>query len=223
MARPRSTELVEEYSVLSVKELFLRSSGTVGHVDVYDAGGVATLRYWTRSDDNGMIEANGRQWFVEYIPRSTWPDNRGEYYADYLVHSPSTRQRHRYLLIAEDGRVCTRSELSPRYYSERRQRKPRRIAKRAAIIRVLMLNTRPNDMTLYFIPMPSKPSQQKRWKYWEKEVRRKLGWQYVPVRRPYGMRQREFMRLLGELNKHHYGRKRGKDAKTKRELDRLFG
>jgi hypothetical protein len=203
MPRPRSRELVEEHYRIPVRELFLSSSGIVGHANVIDVGGVP-IKFWTIADENGVIEANGQSWFVQYLPRSRWRNSYDEYCASYYIVSP-TGQRHRFLLVAGDGsgRVGTRSEIGTRYYSERRNRELRRIERRAEIIRELMLNNRPDDMSLVYVPMPPKPTRQMHWKTWEREVRAQLGVEYVLVRRPKRIYQARFARMLEYLNRHH--------------------
>jgi hypothetical protein len=203
MARPRLQDrnLIEAYYRVPVRELFLKSSGVPGRPETEVVAGVP-IKYWTRADEHGVIEAHGKSWFVQYQPRSQWRNEYGEFCASYYVHS-STGERHRFLLVAEDSsQIGTRSEIQIRYYSERRQRTPHRIQKRAKIIRELMLNTKPDDLTLKYVAMPPKPKG-RHLRSWERKVRRRIGWRYVVVRKPYLMYSVRFEKLLRELNRHH--------------------
>jgi hypothetical protein len=211
MPRPRTRPLLEEFDRIPVKSLFLGSDGIPGRVNVKYVSGVE-IRYWTDSDDNGVIEAGGKSWFAEYVPRSRWSSDRpgysvDEFFAHYLLHANG--KRHCDLLVGENGLVGTRTELRPIYHSQRIYCPKTRIGKRAAIIRRLMLNNRPDDLSLVYVPMPKNPKHIHR-DTWERRCQRELGQkQIVPVRKPYGMHIKQFKKMLRHLNKPHRPRNKG--------------
>jgi hypothetical protein len=182
--------------------------------------GPICLRVWTTADNNGWIEAGNRRWRVQYHPRSRWRNKYDEYCADYWIIG-SNGKRHSQILIAPDGSHCTtRSELNAHYQSSHTFSPNRIIKRRRQILDELEL-TRVDaaNLDLHFVPLLEKPKGI-HWKTWQQREQIRLGYEFVPVRKPEGMRIKRLQKLIRYLNKHHKPKGTGTD--TIAEIDRLF-
>jgi hypothetical protein len=218
--------LQEQCYRVNVKGLFLNSSGSPSKVEALNVGG-KELRYWTLNDRNGMIECDGKMWVVEYRPKQKWIGRCDEYCADYLIVSRySSNKRHRHIFVDSTGKVGTRTELNLRYHSRQsyksNYRKTIRKNKRQKIIQELNLDTKPEDKTLHYVPLPPKAKQRRdRWaKQYGQEMEIRTGKHIKAVIRPYDMKRKRYMQLLQILNKHRISEK-GKD-KRMAKMNRIF-
>jgi hypothetical protein len=211
--------IIESYFRVPIRELFWQSSGIPGQPREHVIGPVS-LKIWTLPDDNGVIEIGNRRWAVQYHPRSQWNNNADEFCSDYWVIG-SNGKRHSYLLVGEDGSCATRSELSAHYQSEHIYSRNRVIKKRGQILDALKLeNVDPANLDLHYVPLLEKPKGI-HWTTWKRQEQMRVGYKFVPVKRPKKMRVKRFEKLLRYLNKNH--KPKGKGEQTMAELDRVFG
>jgi hypothetical protein len=218
--------IIEQFYKITIRSLFWNSTGT--SQPTTNTAGAVPITVWTNSDNNGVIQINGRQWIVQYRSRSDWNNHYDEFCSDYLVIGRNGKKHNRLLISPDGSYVGTRSELKANYRSEHIFSAKRRVTRRKETLKALFpfsdaarINAYATNLNLHFVPISLDKPWYMHWTTWMKKQQLKLGPEFVVVRQPKGVRTKKFQKLLSYLNKQFQPKAKGED--TLADIDRIFG